>query len=178
MIEKIIKNLYDKNLIITDDLPDNMVEEYYKISNSNMENIYQFVLKYYDYFYLKRDYGDGTEKTMLEDHIITEVYDNPGITITDLSKKWHRTTSSVSQTISKFVDLGLIKRIRNKDDGKINNLYVTTKGKHFVKMHKIYDIKDTIKTIKTLLKIVNPEDIEGFLKVLKAYNEILEKEYK
>lgn len=162
-----------RDLQIVDDLDEETINKYFEISNSYMEEIYQFVLLYYDYMYTKKDSGDQMKKSMLEDHLLTDIHDNPGITTTELAEKWHRTTSSISQTISKLVNAGLVDRVLNVDNRKIYNLYITDSGKNSVLHHKFYDVKDTVKSIRKLLHSVSIDELNAFFKVVKAYNLIL-----
>lgn len=163
-----IKNIWIDNKIIKED-----TENYFKLFNSEMEKLYQFVITYYDYMYTKRDYGNGTPMTMLEIHVLTDINDNPGITITELSNKWKRTTSAISQIIKMCYSLDLVERIRNKDDGKINNLFITDKGAEIVLKHKHYDNIDTIKVLKKLNETHSQEEILSFFAVLDTYKKIL-----
>lgn len=164
-----------ENIWIDDNLSNQDIKDNFKIIDAYMEEVYQFVLLYYDYMYLKKDYGDFMKKTMLEDHLLSDICDYPGITTTELANKWHRTTSSISQTISKFVDAGYVLRKTNENNRKIYNLYITEIGEKYVLKHKLYDIKDTVKTMKTLLKTVSTDDLNSFFKVLREYNKQLKK---
>lgn len=159
---------------IDEDMSKEERENFFRILNNEMEKVYRFTLTFYEYLYEKRDYGNGEPLSMLEIHILTDVNDNPGMTVTELAKKWKRTTSAVSQIIKSFYDGGLIDRVRNKDDGKVNNLYITDEGKKLVDIHKHYDNIDTIKTLKTLRKEATTDEIEAFFKVAEIYGDIME----
>lgn len=171
---KKFKDLDVKNIWIDEDQPLEESEELFKIFNDEMEKIYRFTLTYYEYLYDKRDYGNGEPMTMLEIHILTDINDHPGITVTELARKWKRTTSAISQIIRNFYESDLVDRVRNKDDGKVNNLYIKEDGKKLVDMHKHYDNIDTVKTLKTLLKFFTFEEIETFFEVADKYGEIME----
>lgn len=151
---------------------DNIDESYKTITNS-FDDLYEFILVFYDYLYTKRDYGDNIPRTMIEIHILTEIHDNPGITITKLANKWHRTTSAVSQIVKNYVNLGLVTRSRNKKDGKINNLFVTEKGKELVTNHKKYDIEHIAELFKSFLEKASIEEIKSFFKIASIYKKIL-----
>lgn len=162
-----------ENLWINGDEDERFVENTFEKLNGQMEELYHFVLSYYDYLYIPRDYGNGEEWTMLEIHVLTDIADNPGITVTKLSEKWHRTTSMISQLVRNYSNLNLIKRERNKDNGKINNLYILPEGEKLVRVHKIYDNIDTAKTMKVLAKETSFQDIEAFFRVIKKYKDII-----
>ena len=73
-----------------------------------------------------------------------------------------------------FHEEKLVRRVRNRQDGKINNLYATDKGKELVKLHKHYDNVDVIKTTKNMLKLVTMEELESFYKVAEIYGNLIE----
>lgn len=148
--------------------------EYFESFNREMEKIYQFTLTYYEYLYKKRDYGNGTPMTMLEIHVLTDVDDYPGITVTEIANKWKRTTSAISQIIKYLYDMDLVYRVRNESDGKVNNLFITELGEELVLMHKHYDNIDTIKTLKSMAKEVSYKEIETFFKVAELYKNVIE----
>lgn len=162
-----------KNLWIPEEESSEEIEKYYNIFNTEMEKVYQFTLSYYDSFYRKRDYGSGFPMSMLEIHVLTEINDTPGITVTKLANRWRRTTSALSQIISSFEDANLVSKIRNGEDAKVNNLFITEKGRELVLKHKQYDSVDTVKTLKKLLKDVDEEDLRSFFNVIDLYKNIL-----
>lgn len=173
-MEKTLFDLDIKNIWIEDDESEELINERFAILNKEMEIIYQFVLKYYEYLYVKRDYGTGMEFTMLEIHALTDIIDNPGITVTEIANKWRRTTSAISQIVKMFHEEKLVRRVRNRQDGKINNLYATDKGKELVRLHKHYDNVDVVKTTRSMLKQVTMEELESFYKVAEIYGNIIE----
>lgn len=150
------------------------IEARFKILNTEMEKVYLFTLSYYNYLYDKRDYGNGIPMTMLEIHVLTDINDNPGITVTKIANKWKRTASSISQIIKNFYDSKLIDRVRNSLDGKVNNLFITEEGEKIVRMHKYYDNIDSIKTLKKLAEKVSLEEIEAFFNVIEVYKNIID----
>ncbi len=171
------KNLFSmdiKNIWISEDQSKEETIEYFELFNNEMEKIYQFTLAYYEYLYKKRDYGNGIPMTMLEIHVLTDVNDSPGITVTEIANKWKRTTSAISQIIKYLYDMGLVYRVRNESDGKVNNLFITEHGEKLALMHKHYDNIDTVKTLKRLSKEISLEDIETFFKVIEIYRHIVE----
>nr|WP_229050225.1 MarR family transcriptional regulator [Fusobacterium sp. 1001295B_180824_G3] len=110
---------------------------------------------------------------MIEIHILTEIYDNSGITVTKLAEKWCRTSSAISQTVRKLMKWGLINRIGNENNGKIYHLTITKKGKELALIHKKYDNLDIVKTKKKLLKKFTIEELIAFDKICKEYTNIL-----
>lgn len=170
-----INNLPSDNIENIIKCQQNDIESSYKTMNDSFDELYEFILVFYDYLYTKHNYGDGIPRTMIEIHILTEINDNPGTTITNLARKWHRTTSAVSQIIKNYVNLGLVTRSRNKKDGKINNLFITKKGKELVNNHKKYDIEHINDLINTFLEQSSVEEIKSFFKLVSIFkNNLLE----
>ena len=156
------KKLYEK-----------VVNDRYKKLNGIMEPMYDFILAYSNYYSIRRDYGSGEKFTMIEIHVLTEIYDNSGITVTELAEKWCRTSSAISQTVRKLMKWGLINRVGNENNGKIYHLTITEKGKELALIHKKYDNLDIVKTKKKLLKKFTIEELIAFDKICKEYTNIL-----
>lgn len=151
----------------------NLVNERYSKLNGIMEAMYDFVLAYSNYYSIRRDYGSGDKFTMIEVHILTEIYDSSGITVTELAEKWCRTTSAISQIVRRLMKWELINRVNNEKNGKVYNLTVTKKGEELVLLHKKYDNLDIVKTRKKLLKKFTVEELIAFDKICKEYTNIL-----
>ena len=150
-----------------------LVEARFKDINSVNSIYYEFVLDYYRYFLERHDYGQGFKLTMIEAHVLTDIVDNPGITITDLAKKWQRTPSALSQTVKKLIQGGFVRRKIREDDSKFFLLNPTKKAKEFVLIHKRYDNLDSIKLYKRLLEQFSKAEIKTFFRVMKAYNKLI-----
>jgi len=111
---------------------------------------------------------------MNEAHVLTDIVDNPGITVTELAKLWAKTTSALSQTVRKLINKGydlqgeLPRRI-----AKVFMLYPTQKAFEFNIAHKEFDVIDTIKTNKRLMKRFNPEELAIGYNVMKEITDIL-----
>ena len=116
------KKLYEEEILnaqIEVNEDEKLVNDRYKKLNGIMESMYDFILAYSNYYSVRRDYGSGEKFTMIEIHILTEIYDNSGITVTELAEKWCRTSSAISQTVRKLMKWGLINRVGNENNGKI-----------------------------------------------------------
>jgi len=135
--------------------------------------IYKFVLIYTDYINTKRDYGTGEELSMMEAHVLTDIADNPSITVTELAKSWVRTTSAISQTVRKLINKDLVYRVNSKEDAKVFMLYPTERALEFSFAHKKYDILDIIKTNKRLMHKFTEDEINIFHNVLEEYTNLL-----
>lgn len=170
------KKLYEEEILNAQiDLDENekVVNARYEKLNGIMESMYDFVLAYSNYYSVRRDYGSGDKFTMIEIHILTEIYDKPKITVTALAEKWGRTSSAISQTVRKLMKWKLINRVENENNGKIYHLMITKKGKELVLLHKRYDNLDIVKTKKKLLKKFTIEELIAFDKICKEYTDIL-----
>ncbi len=173
-----MKKLYKKEIIdtwIEDNESLELIEERFVKLNGIMSFMYDFILAYSNYYSIKRDYGTGDKLTMIEAHILTDIYDNSGITVTELACKWHRTSSAISQVVKKLMKSGFVERINNKDNAKIFHLIPTKNGKVVVIAHKKYDNLDIIKTRKKLLEKFSLDEIISFDKICKEYTKILRK---
>lgn len=149
------------------------IDKRYSKLNTVMQSMYDFVLAYSHYYSIRRDYGSGEKFTMIEIHILTEIADSSGITVTQLAEKWCRTPSAISQIVRRLMKWGLINRVNNEKNGKIYNLTVTKKGADLVLLHKKYDNLDIIKTRKKLLKQFSIEELISFDKICKEYTNLL-----
>ena len=150
------------------------ISEAFDILNYYMEKVYRFILAYHDYIYVKRDYGMDMRHTMVEIHILTDIADNPGTNVTELALKWKRTTSTISGIIKTLVKMGLLTRVRNENDGKVNDLYATELGQKLVLMHKKHDNKTITGNILTLLNKVSIDDLNSFYKVCEVYADLVQ----
>ena len=54
--------------------------------NKDYSKVYKFVLAHYDYIYSSRDYGTGEILSMMEAHVLTDIVDSPGTTVTELAQ--------------------------------------------------------------------------------------------
>lgn len=159
---------------IPEEETEEQIHQNYQVLNGMANKVYQFVLAYSYYLNTRRDYGTGDKLTMLEAHIMTDIFDHPGITVSTLAQEWKRSNSSISQVVGRLIEWGYVEKINNSDNARFFNLYVLPKGKNFVLNHKHYDNIDIIKLHKTLLKDFSPEELATFYNVLMRYQELLE----
>jgi len=69
----------------------------------------------------------------------------------------------------------MIYRVNSKEDAKVFMLYPTEKAFDFNIAHKEYDVIDTIKTNKRLMRKYSPDELAIFFNVMKEYADILHK---
>ncbi|RGY96192.1 MarR family transcriptional regulator [Clostridium sp. AM58-1XD] len=136
--------------------------------------LYKFVLLYSNYLSSSKDYGTGNMVSMVEVHTLTQIYDNPGITVTQLANYWRRTKSAVSQTVGKLESRGLITRTVSENNKKVYELYVTEEGRKLSAAHKAYDLVEISHTLEDLLKTCTYDEIDTFYKVLESYIHLFE----
>lgn len=143
------------------------------VTDERMNIIYQFVLGYNDYINRRHNYSSKVDLTMLEVHLLTMICDQENCTVTNLAAAWNRSVSATSQTVRQLIKKDLVVRKNSPENGRIFFLCPTPQGILVSDAHKRYDVLDTIKTIKHLLKDTTIEELQGFFKVLERYNTIL-----
>ncbi|CAM3332905.1 MarR family winged helix-turn-helix transcriptional regulator [Vagococcus fessus] len=154
------------------------IDTQFRDLNNRHNNIYQFVMLYYNYIISKHDYGTGDLVSMIEAHTITYIEENPGTTVSELAVYWKKTKGAISQTVTKLVEKGFVKKEQSPDSAKTYLLYVTEEGFKLSKAHKMYDIIDIAKTLDQLLETCSVDEIESFFKVIKEYRILIENDFK
>ncbi|MFR5876580.1 MAG: MarR family winged helix-turn-helix transcriptional regulator [Eubacterium sp.] len=143
-----------------------------------IDSLYTFVMDSYDVYAQARDYGNGEKMNMAEIHTLTLIADNPGITVSGVSKMWNRTMSAASQNINKLCKKDLLEKRKEKGNDKTIHLYVTDEGQQLSDMHKAYDEKELEITAKKLLEHHSLEELNSALNVIKTGIKILESNQK
>ena len=62
--------------------------------------------------------------------ILVALFDNDGMTMTDLAVHTHRTKSTISVLVVKLEKLGYVTRSQNEADRRVSNVFLTEKGKN------------------------------------------------
>jgi len=150
------------------------IDDIFNQLNLKANKLYKFVMLYHDLITATHDYGTGHLINMVEVHTLTEIEENPGTTITELSQVWNRTKGAVSQTVSKLVKKGYVVRRKSKTNQKNILLYPTEEGTALSVAHKNYDTVDITKTLNVILKHCTMDEIDTFYKVIQCYTDILE----
>lgn len=146
------------------------IDRIYKQLSPRANELYQFVIHYYEYMNQPRDYdGSGEPISMVEIHILTIIADHPGITVSELSVKWGTTKGAISQNVKKLEKKELIFRNKENDNAKTVHIYPTEKGERLSTAHKSYDNADILQTQYELLKSCTVEEIDTFYKVVHEY---------
>lgn len=135
--------------------------------------VIRFTLLFNGFMMRKRSYGDEENLTLVELMLLLTIYENEGITATEISKKWKKTKGAVSQMLKKLEEKELIIKKRDVHDAKIYGLFLTTKGKHIIEE---FDQQDTVESPIILDKMreeFTEEQIRDFYCVMRKYSEIL-----
>ena len=106
--------------------------------------------------------GDLKEYTLRQLYYIELIDKNQGISVSELAKKLDVKKSTVSIAINQLIDLGIVIKIQSNQDKRFYFLQLTPKGNQIMEMHKQVH-KNTIKKIS---KILNPEEVENFVKIV------------
>jgi DNA-binding MarR family transcriptional regulator len=154
------------------------IDEQFRHLNINHNNIYQFVMLYYNYILAKHDYGTGDLVTMIESHTITYIEEHPNTTVSELSVFWDKSKGAISQTVSRLEERGFINKSYSADNAKSVLLNVTESGRKLSQVHKLYDTIDIAKTLDDLLQKCSIDEINSFFKVIKEYIVLLKRDFK
>ncbi|AIS33095.1 MarR family winged helix-turn-helix transcriptional regulator [Methanobacterium formicicum] len=106
--------------------------------------------------------GDLKEYTLRQLYYIELIDKNQGISVSELAKRLEVKKSTVSIAINQLIDLGIVNKIQSDSDKRFYFLQLTSKGNQIMEMHKQIH-KNTIKKIS---KILNPEEVENFVKIV------------
>ena len=110
------------------------IDQVYQKETRNANMLYEFVILYHNYIYAQHTY-EAENCNMMEIHTLTYIDDSPGITVTQLSKIWHKSKSAISQTVKKLMEAGYVEKRYTEYDKKTACLYVTEKGKRLSSLH-------------------------------------------
>lgn len=157
----------------TSDSAAESIDATFRRLSEKADNVYFFVALYSNYIGKLRNYGLGPELTMTEAHMLNSIALTPGTNVTELARRWERTTGAVCQTLAKLDKKGLIER--KKADGNSKNvlLYPSELGLSVNRAHMMYDIADITATTQELLERCTMDEIDTFHKVLGVYLDII-----
>ena len=107
--------------------------------NSELENlsvtlwrmVYQTYTRFKNCFdQILKEQGLSMEQYLV---LVTIKYHDVPVTITDIARWTERTTNSVSMLVDRMVKAGLLRRVRDKSDRRVVNVFVTSKGEDALK---------------------------------------------
>lgn len=120
--------------------------------NEKVDIIYKHQSLLSDYSSTPRDYGTGYLTTEVEMHTLGFIHDHDGINAAQLAIYTNRTKGAISQLLSKLESKGLIKRVHEPSNKRIQKLYLTEEGQRTYDIHRAYDRAAMLEMINTLLQ--------------------------
>lgn len=148
-------------------------DELFHKMTEHTNQVYKFVKIYNDYANEPRDYGTGKKVNMLSVHIMSDIVEHPGITVTELAEEWFRTKGSISQVIKHLDENGYIFKKKEENNKKSIHLYPTSKGVELSLAHRMYDLKNLKNTLEFFTQYCTEEELTAFYKVLGYYTMLL-----
>jgi DNA-binding MarR family transcriptional regulator len=106
--------------------------------------------------------GDLKEYTLRQLYYIELIDKHEGISVSEISKTLDLKKSTISIAVNQLIDLEIVDKIQSNTDKRFYFLKLTPKGKNIMKMHKQVHKN----TIKKILKILNPEEVENFMNIV------------
>ena len=100
-----------------------------------------------------RDYGNDRPIKSVEVAILSTIEQNPGITVSDLSQKQHRTKGTISSIVSNLEKGGYIYREKRPGNAKVVHLYTTPDGERLNTLYIAFVTKKTTEIQSELLKV-------------------------
>ena len=148
-------------------------EELFHKMTEHTNQVYKFVKMYNDYANEPRDYGTGEKVNMLSVHIMSDIEEHPGITVTELAQERVRTKGAISQVIKNLDENGYIIKKKEGSNQKNIHLYPTGKGVELSLAHKLYDARNLKNTLDFFTEYCTEEELMAFYKVLGYYTMLL-----
>lgn len=105
-----------------------------------------------------------------EGNIAELVAIHPGTTVTDLSVILKKTPSACSQIVRKLVEKGFVEQIRNPENNRQYNLWLTEKGQDLYRKHQEFNHLCQMETYR-LLEGFTEEELEHHVRVQQKINE-------
>lgn len=124
-----------------------------------------------------RDYGNDRPIKSVEVAILSTIEQNPGITVSDLSQKQHRTKGTISSIVSNLEKGGYIYREKRPGNAKVVHLYTTPDGERLNTLYIAFVTKKTTEIQSELLKVCSISEMNSFCKVLHEYVKLLSKAF-
>ena len=123
----------------------------------------------YEYDSLPHQYGENT-LYQSEAHIIDLIGEHPEITVTELAAILKKTPSACSQIVRKLRAKGWVEQVRNAENNRIFNLYLTGSGQRVYQDHTAFNRSCQEATFR-LLDTFSTEELEHHLMVQRKLNE-------
>lgn len=159
-----------------DKLSDEELIALFEDVNEFNQAVYDFAISYESYMKVPKNYGDSDKLSMIEAHIIYNIFKSPGINAIELNEIWNVSKAYISKIINKLESDGYIYREINPENKRKYDLYLTKKGEIFNKKHMIHDIESTIFTTTFLSQDFSLDEIAKSRIFLRKYKDAIEKE--
>ncbi len=115
----------------------------------------------------------GQSLTILEMRIIMLVNENPGITATDLCKRWNRSRGAISQMLKKIEEKGFVYREKGGHGGRLSGIYATDWGVEATNEFTVRDFQDNTHIMKHIMEECSEDELRAFYKVMDCYCRVL-----
>lgn len=122
-----------------------------------------------DYNALLHDYS-GVVLYQAESQFIHQIGANPGITITELAAFFDKTKSACSQLMRRMKDKGWLDQIRNEENNREFNLYLTEDGQKIYEFHKEFE-EGCYRRTAQMLDQFSEEELNGYIGIQNKLNE-------
>lgn len=124
-----------------------------------------------------RFYGEGVKLYMVEMHTLADITRNQGITISELARMYHKTSSATTQIVNKLKKKGLVEKRRNKDYHKEINLFPTVAGKEICMHHNQLDSANYCSLLNKLDDVTEDEFQKFKNLFITIFNDLKENEH-
>ena len=122
-----------------------------------------------EYDTLLHDYN-GVILFQAESQMIKVIGDHPGITASEISKMFHKTSSASSQLIRKLRKKEWVMQVRNSENNRVYNLYLTDEGAKIYKYHQQFENTCYRRTYHALDEF-SEEELKLYIRIQKRMNE-------
>ncbi len=130
---------------------------------------YRFATMYRDNDKAHNDYGTGDAYTQLEVHTVSQIEDNPGITVTEIAELNMRTKGAVSQIVTKLENKGLVRREKDPENPRRVCLYVTPLGLELSRRHKEFDDKYMGDLLERWISLFGRDAVEKYFLIMQDH---------
>ena len=122
-----------------------------------------------EYDALLHDYN-GVILFQAESQMIKMIGNHPGITASEISKTFDRTSSASSQLIRKLKKKGWVRQQRNKDNNRQYNLFLTEEGDAIYRNHQQFEQACYQRTFQGLADF-SQEQLETYIAIQHRLNQ-------
>ena len=138
--------------------------------------LHKYVFSMRDNLSYTHDYGIGELCTSIESHLVLDIEENPGITVTDLAHKRGCSKSAISQAVNRLEKKELVQRAKLPHNQKASSLFITAKGRTLSHRHRSFDIEQTRELIRLLEKRFTIAEISTYFEIMEYFISLQESE--